>query len=259
MPLTNRLLSSVPKRLAISMASLMDTTGGMSCAVQHLVDRQPQDVAVHDGQAAQFVVLGVAGDALVGLGAVLRARLRPALQREIADRLARRTQVPELGGGGRSRALVEIAVDEELHGRLAAFTTFTHGNERGNGDYSRNCASRCGDADGGARGLDAAVVLRVEATHPRLLLVLAGEHLVDDRDARGERDLLEGIGDGAGDEFGVVGLALEDDAQRDDDIDFVVGLGGEFLHDDGNLERARAPGGGSAARWAPARINSLAA
>ena len=30
MPLTKRLLSSVPKRLAISMASLIDTTGGMS-------------------------------------------------------------------------------------------------------------------------------------------------------------------------------------------------------------------------------------
>ena len=31
MPLTKRLLSSVPKRFAISMASLIDTTGGMSC------------------------------------------------------------------------------------------------------------------------------------------------------------------------------------------------------------------------------------
>ena len=32
---------------------------------EHLVDGQPQDVAVHNGQASQLVVLGVADDALV--------------------------------------------------------------------------------------------------------------------------------------------------------------------------------------------------
>ena len=59
MPLTNLPLSCVENFLAMSTASLMLTTGGMSSRIQHFVNRQPHDVAVHRGDAMEFPVLRV--------------------------------------------------------------------------------------------------------------------------------------------------------------------------------------------------------
>ena len=237
--MTKRLLSSAAEAFG-DLDGLVDGHDRRDVVpVQHLVDGQPQDVAVHDGEAAQFVVLGVAGDALVGLGAVVEHALDQR-QREIADRPGRGTQIPELGGAGHAGALVEITEDEELHGRLAAFTTFTHGNERKKEGYSRNWAMRVGDGDGGAGRLDAAAVFGVQAADLRLRLVLAGEHLVDDREcawpgrfAAGRRSRLRPMNSA----WSVSPWRMT--PEREDGVDLVVRLGGEFLHDDGNLERPR--------------------
>ena len=63
-PLMKATDSSEEKRRASSSASSITTAAGVPTA-GHLIDRQPQDVAIHDGHALQAPVLGVPGDPLV--------------------------------------------------------------------------------------------------------------------------------------------------------------------------------------------------
>ena len=53
----------------------------------------------------------------------------------------------------------------------------------------------------------------------------------------GEAHLLQSVGHGFGDERGVLGLALDDHAQRDDGIDSAAQ--GDFLHDERDFKSPR--------------------
>jgi hypothetical protein len=73
------------------------------------------------------------------------------------------------------------------------------------------------DHGGGGPGrLDTAVVVLVEAARGGLLLVFDKEDLMDDRGGILHGKGLERVGDRAGDEVCMGGLALDDDAEGDD-------------------------------------------
>ena len=93
------------------------------------------------------------------------------------------------------------------------------------GDWRDDCI-KLGEEFGHVNGcpgcFDTAVVIRIEASDFGLLFVVQKENLVNDGDKVPDGELLQCVGDGARDEFGMAGLALNHNAERDDGVDLGV-------------------------------------
>ncbi len=94
-----------------------------------------------------------------------------------------------------------------------------------------------GNLDRGARGFGAAIDIVLEATFARLRFGFHAEDGVDDGNAGFERDALERVGHCAGEMFGMIGFAFEDDAHGDDGVRFL--LQRDLADDDGDFKCAR--------------------
>ena len=171
--------------MAISIASLMQTTGRHVRDVQHFVDGHAQDVAVHGRDAVQLVIRRQFLDALVDPLAVLQHAAGSVPRRRCASWRPPRACSRTPPGSRRARA-----------GPPGSNPSGTNTGRRPRGprgvypcgtSRSQGAASQVGHglhhARGGARRFGAAVDFLLQAAPARLCFVRDQQHLVDDRHA----------------------------------------------------------------------------
>ena len=98
---------------------------GNIVAIKHLVDCEPEDIAIHRGDAPEFVILTVAPNALVDLREMRHHSFDERLRKLAHARLGR-TKLPEIVDLLRSFATLEVAPEMILDCRFAGAATFTH-------------------------------------------------------------------------------------------------------------------------------------
>src|SRR5437870_3896333 len=95
-------------------------------AIKHLVDREPEDIAIHRGDAPEFVILTVAPDALVDLRKMRHHSFDERLRKLAHARLGR-AKLPEIVDLLRAFATLEVAPEMILNCRFTGPSPFTHG------------------------------------------------------------------------------------------------------------------------------------
>ena len=95
-------------------------------AIKHLVDREPEDIAIHRGDAPEFVILTVTPDAFVDLREMRDHSFDERLRKLAHARLGR-AKFPEIIDLLRAFAALEIAPEMILDCCFARAPTFTHG------------------------------------------------------------------------------------------------------------------------------------